>query len=199
MKIPIIFLVLWAAAPDFVRADPLPGSSLREWPANPARHEITIRRIAANDVEKKMIAAAEAACPDQAALLKTARWTRPPVGTGLWWNKEVHGIRIPFAISGAAVDYYAGLVNGYRRREFRGFSEPGSRFVYEASVMRRQEPEGHAPVFVVKMRIFFLESFAASPTEQIRFQKEREVILDQSGKVLQIAGDGDTEVPVAAL
>ena len=46
------------------------------------------------------------------------------------------------------------------------------------------------------MKLTFSESYAATATADLRFQKERMVILNAGGKVLLVTGDGSTEVPI---
>ncbi|MHB8862170.1 MAG: hypothetical protein ACYC6N_07190 [Pirellulaceae bacterium] len=48
-------------------------------------------------------------------------------------------------------------------------------------------------------KLVFDQNFVATVTEGMHFEKERVVILDASGKVLHISGDGPTEVPVLVM
>ena len=79
------------------------GSMPQEWPANPAKHKVVIRREAADAKEAAMIAAAEAAQPSKEALSKAAGDAAVPAGTKVWSYEEKLGIRIPCAITSDAV------------------------------------------------------------------------------------------------
>lgn len=179
------------------------GSQPRDWPANPAKHVIQIKRDAADAVRKKMIAAAEAAVPDQKAL-SGALAEIPLSNDGKqWWHQEQLGIRIPFAVTGAAVDYYSKLIEGWQKQAFKRYSEPFSRLDYHATA-EFHENYGHegrkfVKVHVVTLKLAFSENFAATATEGLSFEKMRTVILDGDGKVLAVSGDGPTEAAVLAI
>jgi len=195
----ICTLALWLTASTLLPASVAPDSKSKAWPANPAKHQVTIVRTAANDSEKKMLALAEAAAPAKAAGAAEGNNDAEPK----WWNKEVTGIRIPCAITGAAVAYYTELVTSYQKQAFNRLIEPNSKFSYEASVSVRQNHEIKGKtlpkVYVVKMKLTFSEFLVASAFQGIQFDKQREVILDPEGKVLAVTGDGDTEVPIVSL
>ena len=194
-----LLLILTAVA----RAAMLPGAELKEFPANPETHVIQIRRNAATDLEKKMIAAAEAAIPDKQALLK-ALGDQPMTGDkAQWWHQEQLGVRIPFAVTGAAVEYFQKLVEGYQKQAFKRYSEPDSKLDYQAGVAFHKSFEHQGKTFkdvhVVTLKLSFSEHFAATVTEGMSFEKQRVVILDAKGTVLAVSGDGPTEVPVMAV
>jgi hypothetical protein len=54
-------------------------------------------------------------------------------------------------------------------------------------------------VHVVTLKLTFSQNFAATGTEGMHFEKKRIVVLDNDGKVLQVFGDGSTEVPILAI
>ena len=187
-------------------AAPLAGSKAKEWPASPEYHKINIQREAANDQEKQLIAAAEKVQPDVAALAKAptmdaAGVAQPQAGT--WWNKEVAGVRIPFAITADAVDYYQKLVTGYGQQKFVRFVRPSSEFRYHAKVAKLASYELNGKslenVTLVSMTLKFRQNFAATVAEAFRFEKSRAVVFDKDGKILGIQGDGDVKVPVLAM
>lgn len=49
------------------------------------------------------------------------------------------------------------------------------------------------------MKLTFDQNFAATTTEGMHFEKERLVVLDATGRVLHIAGDGPTETAILAM
>ena len=179
------------------------GSMPKEWPANPAKHNVVSRREAANAKETAMIAAAEAAQPSKEALSKAAGDAGVPTGNKVWWYEEKLGIRIPCAITFDAVAYYSDLVAGYGKRALKRYLEPSSSLDYHAGVKFhtafKLDGKDFKDVHVVTLKLAFSENFAASTTEGMRFQKERVVVLDAAGKVLHIAGDGLTEVLILAI
>jgi len=196
--LPVIFALPATAAP-------LAGARPTEWPASAERHTTSIQRAAANDAEKKLIAAAEKSPPNAAALLEAIRKeddkTQPLAGQ--WWNKEVCGIRIPFAITADAVDYYTQLVNGYAQKKLVRYAQPSSAFAYQTKAAQhdRYELDGKSfeNITVVTLAMSFQQSFAATVAEGFSFEKKREVVFDKDGKIIHVSGDGDIEVPVFAM
>lgn len=179
------------------------GSRPKEWPASPERHKITIQREAADENEKKLIAAAEKSLPDAAALAKSvikdeSGLAKPQAGA--WWNKEILGIRIPYALTADAVQYYSDLVKDYGQQKLVRFTQPSSGFTYQAKVSKHAayEIDGKSleNVTVVTMTMKFHQNFVASVADGFQFGKSRIVVFDKDGKILHVKGDGDTEVPV---
>lgn len=181
----------------------LEGSKPKDWAAAPEKHVVSVRREAADEKQSAMIAAAEAAPVPADVLRRAAGESEIPVGEKVWWYKEELGIRIPCGITADAVTYYSDLVGKYGKQALNRFMQPTSRFDYHAAVAfhKQFEHEGKAfkDVHVVTMKLTFSQNFVATQTEGMRFQKERVVILDAAGKVLHIAGDGPTEVPIMAI
>jgi hypothetical protein len=180
-----------------------PDSKPKDWPANPAKHQVVIRRDAADKQQSAMIAAAEAAQPSKEALKQAAGEATVPAGEKVWWYKEELGIRIPCAITADAVAYYSDLVGKYGKQVLKRYAEPSSRLDYHAGVRFHKEfklgDKTFNDVHVVTLKLTFSQNFTATMTEGMRFEKERVVILDASGKVLHISGDGPTEVPILAI
>jgi hypothetical protein len=188
-----------------LQAAMLAGSKPKEWPASAEHHKTAIQRHAADDHEKKLIAAAEKSQPDPAALLEAigkGNGTAKPVA-GQWWNKEALGIRIPFAITGDAVQYYSDLVTKYGEQKLVRFAQPSSAFTYHAKVSKpaAYEIDGKSlqNVTVVTMTLTFRQNFVATVAEGFSFEKTREVVFDKDGKILHVQGDGDVEVPIFAM
>lgn len=175
----------------------------KEWPANTNKHTVTIVRSAGDDAGRALIARAEGLQPDRAELVKAAGDLPLPREGKVWWCREQFGIRIPYAVTGDAVTYYAGLVTGYGKTRMKRYAEPSSALKYVAAVKRHErfELDGKTwqNVHVVTLRLEFRQSFCASGTEAFGFTKERTVVFDAQGKVLQVSGDGVTDVPVMAI
>lgn len=193
---------------------PAPGFEPKEWPANPEKHQIHVKREAADANQSGMIAAAEAIQPSAETIRQAAeapdrddplglnrkKGEAVPVGEKVWWYKEQLGIRIPCAITADAVAYYTGLVTEYGKRVLKRHSEPSSRLDYQAGLKFHKEfklgDKTFNDVHVVTLKLTFDQNFVATATEGMHFQKERIVVLDGNGKVLHVSGDGPTEVPV---
>ena len=210
-------LMAWAAFSGPVTAAMEPDSKPKDWPADPAKHQVTIRREATDDKQSAMIAAAEAAQPSKEALRKAAaagdrndplgeaqpKEAPLPAGDKVWWYKEQLGIRIPFAITADAIAYYSELVGKYGKQALNRYIQPSSRLDYHAGVKFHKEfkldDKTFNDVHVVTLKLTFDQNFVATTTEGMHFEKERVVVLDAGGKVLHISGDGPTEVPILAM
>ena len=146
-------LLAWLTFTGLTAADPLPGAPPKEWPANPAKHQVVIRRDATDKQQAAMIAAAEAAQPSAETLRQAAevrdrndplglyqpKEAKAPVGDKVWWYKEELGIRIPYAITGDAVAYYSDLVGKYGKQDLKRYTEPSSCLDYHAGVKFHRE------------------------------------------------------------
>lgn len=210
-------LMAWVAFPGPITAGIVPDFKPKEWPADPAKHQVTIRREATDDKQSAMIAAAEAAQPSKEALRKAAdagdrndplglaqpKESPLPAGDKVWWYKEQLGIRIPCAITADAVAYYSELVGKYGKQALNRYIQPSSSLDYHATVKFHKEfkldDKTFHDVHVVTLKLTFDQNFAATMTEGMHFEKGRVVILDAEGKVLHISGDGPTEVPILAI
>jgi len=180
-----------------------PDSTPKDWPADPKKHQVTIRREARDDAERRLIATAEAALPPAADVRKAAGEAKLPDTDKLWWYKEELGLRIPYAITSDAVAYYTDLVKTYAKQTFNRYVEPSSRIEYQASVKSHAEfthdGKSFRDVRVVTLKLSFTQNFCATGTEGMSFTKERVVVLDAKGTVVHITGDGPTETPILAI
>jgi hypothetical protein len=182
-----------------------PGSEPKDWPANPKRHVVSVKRISTDEAGAKLIAAAEELPHDgigpDPVEPGEPRLETPPKEQ--WWQKEELGIKIPFAITKDAIAYYSELVTGYGKQATKRYMEPSSNFTYEAKVAKQTEFSIDGKTFkdvsVVTMEMKFMESFAATTTEALSFEKRRTVVFDGDGKVLHVSGDGPTEAAILAI
>ncbi len=207
----------WVTFSGSATAAMLPDSKPKAWPADPTQHQVTIRREAADDKQSALIATAEAAQPSQEALRKAAdtrdrndpagvaqpKEAALPAGENVWWYEEQLGIRIPFAVTADAVAYYSEWVGKSGKLALSRHMQPTSRLDHHAVVEFHKEfkldDRTFADVHVVTLKLSFSQSFVATQTEGMQFEKKRIVILDAKGKVLHISGDGPTDVPVLAI
>lgn len=197
--------------------DVLPGAMPKDWPANPAKHIVSVHRESVDKQQAAMIALAEATLPSKELLLQAMKAgdrndplglnqpkdAKLPAGEKVWWYKEQLGIRIPCAITAEAVAYYKDLVNKYGKQAHKRYLEPSSNVNYQASTMFKKEfiidGKTFKDVNVITLKLAFNQSFCASGTEGMHIKKERIVIVDNAGKVLHISGDGPTAVPIFAI
>ena len=185
------------------KASLAPGTTLKDFPADPSKHVVSVTRTAKDAGEEKLIAAAEGALPERDALLKAADPNQPPAGERLWWHAEQLDIKLPFAITKEAIDYYSEVVTKFGKQEFKGFIQPTSNLTYAASVTSHPTLELDGKTFtnvrVVTMTLEFGQSFCVQQSAAMHFSKERKVVFDANGKILHISGDGPTEAPMMAI
>lgn len=202
---------------NIAQAQPLPGSRPQKWPANPEKHQVVIDRQAKDVREAELIAAAEAVQPSMEAMQKALEAPDPfdplglnsptekklPEGEKVWWYQERLGIRIPAAITTESITYYSELVEKNAKQAFTRYVEPSSRLEYQATIELHQEfkldDKTFRNVHVVTLQLTFSQNFTTTESEGMHFQKTRIVILDKDGDVLEVSGDGPTEVPVLAI
>ncbi|MCK4752718.1 MAG: hypothetical protein KAS75_04665 [Planctomycetes bacterium] len=167
-------------------------------------HVIKIIRTIRSENDSRMITIAENTYPPRTKVLeaiKEAHFKPKQISEKdkLWWYSEFDRVKIPYAITIEAIDYYVGLVESYRVRRWKSDIEPSSKFIYSAEVEFREnyEKEGKTfqKVYVVDMKLSMRATFAS--LAGIGFGKERTVIIDRDGKVLAVFGDGKTPVRVS--
>jgi len=199
----IFALMAWATFTVPATGAMVAGSNPKDWPANPAKHQVVVFREAAGEKQLALITAAESAPVTKEALRKAAGELAVPEGEKVWWYKEELGIRIPCAITGDAVSYYSELVGKYGKQILNRYMEPSSRLEYHAGIKFHKEYKIDDKTFndvnVVSLKLSFSEDFAATTTEGMHFEKVRVVVLNAEGKVLHISGDGTTEAMVIAI
>ena len=170
-----------------LEASVVPGSTPKDWPANPQRHGIQLKRTPEDEASLKKIALAENAMS----------------GTNAWSRGSKLGIRLPFSLTRDALEYYEGLVRGYQKRTWKTYVEPKSGIDYTATVSHKDsfERDGRSfrEVDVVEMKLSFHADFTEEGTQGVHFEKSRTVVLDAKGRVVAVFGDGPTFAPVLAI
>lgn len=164
-------------------------------------HIIEVERTVRTENDMRMITIAESRYPPRTKVLEAIRTAhfkleQDPKENKLWWYSEADGVRIPYAITAEAVDYYVNLVEGYRKKDWKSDIEPSSRFSYSASVEFKKHCEKDGKkfrnVYVVEMKLSMEAGFAS--LAGVRFHKERIVVLNRKGRVLGVFGDGKTRI-----
>ena len=174
-------------------------------PPQPGQHVVSIQRTVRTDNDLRMIRIAESAYPPRSDVVRTAEADSPrsrslPDDEKLWWYDEGDGVRIPFAITAEAVEWYRKLVESYRTKVWpKTDLGPFSSFNYLASASFKKvytrDGRSFGSVYVVEMNLSFGVTWGS--TAAVGFHKDRTVVLDRSGKVLAIFGDGKTSVWVS--
>jgi hypothetical protein len=184
------------------------------------RFRATVARSARTTRERALIATAERLYPDAATLLGSARdsaYRERLVGTASgtperpykvapraagnpadrWWVDQFDATWLPFAVTGAAVDYYLNrlrdIAAGRGPFEYSPGQQPDNgTFEYRATLRRGTEP---GVAYVVEMRISW--DYWCGMLCAMSFTHTRSVSFDANGRVLRIAGDGHPSVGVS--
>ena len=119
----------------------------------------------------------------------------------LWWYDTVSGVRVPFAITKEAVDYYSDLIAQWKK-DPHGYGSIvwlSATFKYKADVQpfSRYEAAGHVFTDVNVVHLVLKWSAFCGPMCAHAFTKERIVVLNANGDVLAIIGDGTTPLFVS--
>jgi hypothetical protein len=172
------------------------STTLPVLPDTSIAYQANIQRIFWTPEEERLLCIAEATYPSRTAVLKgiqSAPFRVHPVPSvpHLWWTSMFTGIRIPFAVTKAAVLYYARLTESFRRRDFGSAGTPvvsSSTFRYTATIRRdstyANAGERFENVYVVQMLLHWEGGW-------LEFSKDRVVVLRPNGKVLAVFGDGN--------
>ncbi len=180
-------ILVWVLSMGCLMADIVPGSVPKDWPANPKRHVVTLKRMPGDEAALKAITLAENASS----------------GTNAWSSGTQLGIRLPFALTRPALEYYETLIRGYQKRSWKTFIEPRSLMDYSATVSHHETFERDGKTFrdvdVVEMKLAFHADFTQEGTQGVHFTKTRTVVLDRKGTVIAVFGDGPTEAPILAI
>lgn len=169
-------------------------------------YTISIRRIAPDPHQARLLAIAEATYPPRDLMTSIALLEGHEMGSdsargNLWWYQGVGPNRLPYAITLATIDYYAGLTERFRRRQFREAGTRAlysSRLVYEGTIAHRSRfsvsGEDYRDVYVAHLHLVWGwdDGIFDSATEATRT-----VVLDRTGQVLAVSGDRAFEEDVA--
>jgi len=165
----------------------------------------SIERNAATPEEENLIAIAEAVYPPREDVIEAYCGSPEHLDPDepLWWYCGFDGVRIPYAITGDAVDYYSDLVHEWRDEAatshpltvfwLRCNFEYGADIEYYETYESREET--FSDVYVVMMRLHW--SAYCGPVCAHAFDKYRIVVLTPEGEVLAIFGDGTTSLFVS--
>lgn len=184
------------------------------------RFHVTILRKANNADERRLIELAERLVPDAELMLSSARAAsererlatvsdgvsprafrvpprRPGVPADRWWRDEFDGTWMPYAVTGAAAEYYLlrmrDLAAGRGQIAVRLGDQPDDgTFEYQAHVHRSFDA---GVAYVVELRLSW--TYWCSDMCGLSFSQFRTVAFDGNGKVVRITGDGRSEISVS--
>lgn len=177
------------------------------------RFHATVRRTWRSARERQLISTAERLYPSTAAVLgatgdadrrdrlasmssgilsgeRPSSSPRPPGNrTDRWWFDSFDDTWVPFAVTGATLDYYLGRIRDIaagRGKFTYANGEPADEGTldYRATV-RRDSSAGHA--YVVELRLRW--SYWCGDMCAMSFTQTRAVTFDSAGSVIGIAGD----------
>jgi hypothetical protein len=162
-------------------------------------HGVTIRRRFADQKEERILQIAEATYPTGIKVKEGFDSRGGRVGINrLWWCDSFDGVRIPFAITKSAVDYYLDVSTEFGKEKPKDSFWPNmksSELLYSASVSRkatyRVGKSNLKNVYVVSMDLAW--SQYCGPLCAMIFSATRNVVLNEEGKVLAV--ENDTCVP----
>lgn len=169
----------------------------------------TIERISANSFEASLIEKAEKYYPPRDEVIYAAQqWNTQIPDSGYWYYGEFDGVRIPFCITGDAVDYYSNLIDEFNKKPYDTFSL-SAEFTYKVEVEFKENysspptnstgevviPDEFTSVYVVSMELKWNDY--CGPLCAMWINKQRFVVFDKDGNLLRVYHDGETPVPVS--
>jgi len=168
---------------------------------------VRIARTTASPDEQRALEAAEAAYPSRDEVVAAIsgghfKLRAVPDDDRLWWSSEFDGVRIAYAITADAVQYYVNVSEAFREKRFEEVGPIpmlSSGLQYSASVSPAETisaagQEFH-DVFVVTMSLSWFDY--CGDVCGMDFEKSRKVLVSRNGKVLFVSGDGNPNVEVS--
>ena len=115
----------------------------------------------------------------------------------LWWFRTFDRVRIPYAITEAALPYYLGVIEAFMDGDFSqagGITMKKATLKYSAAVEHHgsysHEGQTFADVDVVSLSLSWFQFCGGECA--MGFGKERVVVFGPDGGVLAVFGDGET-------
>lgn len=169
----------------------------------------SIERISASDFESDLIDQAEKYYPPREDVVSAAEWSGMEIPeTKYWYYSNFDGVKIPFAITEDAINYYSDLIDEFNENPDDVFFYMAS-FEYKAEVIfyenyvspeadsqgQATEPESFDSVYVIKMTLVWEDYCGSLCAAWIN--KNRIVVFNESGELLKVYLDGVTPVMVS--
>ena len=203
MRLPCLYMAVLLSA---TLAGCASGSGIIE-PEVKRSYTKTVVREAASEFEASLIAQAEAVYPPRDTVVARA-WDPAQVAeTEYWYHHSFDGVRIPYALTGDAVAYYADLIDtlqadtseaGERLRSFthasldyKATASFRDVYTFEGEDPLTREPlpsESFERVYVVHMSLEWSQHCGNLCAMWI--SHERVVVFDEAGTLLRVFLDG---------
>lgn len=157
------------------------------------QYTAVVQRIAENDFEHGLIAAAEAACPGELEIAARCSDGGDPSELCDWSCGEVEYFKVVFAVTGEAIAYYEGLIEQFKGQRFTFASRPQiAELEYLADVHFEErflalDGEMFTNAYVVVLQLHFQTVCGALCGNGM--SAERKVVFDADGNLLKIEGD----------
>jgi hypothetical protein len=163
---------------------------------------IEIARTFEDGEQACLIGEAEAVWPERQEILdligdETKQQHAGVTDEPLWWFRTFDGVRIPYAITGAALPYYLGVIEAFMAGDF----SPAGGIVMKKTTLKYSAEVEHLESFSHEGRTFQdvdVVSLSLSWSQYcggecaMGFGKERVVVFGPDGGVLAVFGDGET-------
>jgi hypothetical protein len=164
--------------------------------SDPAEYHVNLDIRADSPQEVRMLERAESAYPPRevvVACIESSGAAGALPDGDLWWCDSWEGMLLPYAITGDAIAYYQQLIE---TREARGGADGSdTTFGYEAIVrflgLWDLPDRGPTEIYEVSMELEWRYSGRA---KRVYFYKDRVVLLTGDGEILEVYGDGPTQV-----
>lgn len=192
---------LIAQTPDYAVAEneisaKLPDISKK----NKKTYKLNISRKFAGEREERLLKIAEAVYPTAEKKKKDCSEQAAANAAETGWScGAFDGVLIPYAITKGALIYYLKTTDEFRRGAKTGIKMKSSSLNYSAEIKFQPDyelkGEKFSGVYVVSMRLSWYQFCGALCA--MTFGKDRTVVLDKSGQVLQVDGDGKPPVMVS--
>lgn len=166
-------------------------------------HRVLISRRVDSPNAERLLRIAEATYPTRSSVLAAARGlsSADSAATDLWWNTTFDGIRQPYAITAAAVRYYAALSDEYRRNDavgadnFLAHSSLDYRAAIEHAAMITIAGKTYFNVYVARLTLHWDARCGSLCGQDV--SKARIVVLSSGGRVRAITGDEASDTIVS--
>ncbi|MDX8337650.1 hypothetical protein SLH46_00555 [Draconibacterium sp. IB214405] len=168
-----------------------------------------IERNSDNTFEAELITKAESYYPSRQEVIDAAEWSGMEVPeTAYWYYNSFDGVPIPYCITIDAIDYYSDLIDMYNANREDVFFYTAE-FTYSANVAFHDnytspdknsmgeavEPQSFESVYVVTLDLYWTDYCGSLCAMWI--EKQRIVVFNESGDLLEVFMDGEISVPVS--
>ncbi|QIA06300.1 hypothetical protein [Draconibacterium halophilum] len=168
-----------------------------------------IERNSDNTFEAELITKGESYYPPRQDVIDATEWSGMEVPeTAYWYYNHFDGVLIPYCITTDAIDYYSDLIDQYNANKDDVFFLTAE-FTYTANVSfhdvytspdtnsegHNVEPQNFESVYVVTLDLYWMDY--CGPLCAMWIEKQRIVVFDESGDLLEVFMDGTISVPVS--